>query len=324
MSRLYHPPSWPRPHYPERCEYEIRQWESAKIGLHRESTASFHSPTCHHANINLLQHPFLMHASIAVALTYDRHQNPSSTRRRSLEECYHWSQGTVLLKKRLTEPMNAKAKDAIWGTAAALAILAFSSPDVSRAEESWPLKPSFDHSDLDWLRMNEAKMFLWDIVNPLRPDSIFCVMATTFAQIQVPSPERGINGIPGTLAALCQLNDSSTADTSPYFQSAHGVSKILKLPDSEVTTGKSIIFTGTIRGRFKDLLVRERDPVALVLLYLWYCKAGRSIWWIELRARVECPSICQYLRRYHKGNVAVQEFLPGGECALGRVPEDRE
>ena len=260
---------------------------------------------------DISQHPFLMHASIAVALTYDRHQNPSSIRRRTLEECYHWSQGTALLKKRLAEPIKPADKDAIWGTAAALAILTFSSPDASTPGESWPLKPSPDHSDLDWLRMNEAKMSLWDIVNPLRPDSIFCVMAETFAQIHAPLTQRGMDGIPGALATLCLLDDLSTADTSPYFHAAHAVSQILKLPDSEVTTGPSLLFPGTIYGPFKDLLVRERHPVALVLLYLWYCKAGRSIWWIGLRARVEGPAIVGYLRRYHQGNVAVQEVLAG-------------
>ena len=159
-------------------------------------------------------------------------------------------------------------------------------------------------------------MSLWDIVNPLRPDSIFCVMSETFAQIHAPLQDRGIDGIPSALATLCLLDDLSTADTSPYFHAAHAVSQILKLPDSKVTTGPSLLFPGTIHGAFKDLLVRERDPVALVLLYLWYGKAGRSIWWIGLRARVEGPAIVGYLRRYHQGNHAVQEFLAGGVCDL--------
>lgn len=254
-----------------------------------------------------------MHASLAVALTYDRHLNGSLGCRRSLEECYHWSQSTALLNRRLREPIEAKDKDPIWGTAAALALLTFSSPDACTPEESWPLKSS-DHSALDWLHMSKGKMSLWDIVNPLRPDSLFCVMAATFAHMHSPLPERGIDGIPRALAAICLLKESSTAKNNPYFYAAHAVSQILDLPNNEVTTGQTQIFTRSIHGPFEDLL-QKRDPVALLLLYLWYRKASRSIWWIELRARVECPSICSYLRLYHEGNVSVQAFLPGGALA---------
>jgi hypothetical protein len=254
-----------------------------------------------------------MHASLGVAFTYDRYLNNSLSCRRSLEECYHWSQSTAILNRRLKEPIEAKDKDAIWGTAAALAILTFSSPDACTPEESWPLRSS-DHFDLDWLRMSQGKMSLWHIVNPLRPDSLFRVMAATFAQMNSPLPEIGIDGIPRAVATMCFLNDSSTPKSNPYFYAAHAVSQILDLPDSEVTTGQTQIFTRSINGAFERLL-RERDPIALLLLYLWYRKARRSIWWIELRARVECPSICLYLRLYHKRNVSVQAFLPGG--ALG-------
>ncbi|KAL4889329.1 hypothetical protein BDV59DRAFT_210379 [Aspergillus ambiguus] len=246
-------------------------------------------PNMVHVNRKLLglafTHPFLMHASLAVAYAYDRHLNNSLGCRRSLEE-------------RLRGPIEATAKDPIWGTAAALAVLSFSSPDACTPEESWPFNSS-DHFDLDWLRMTRGKMALWHTVDPLRPDSIFSVMAATFAQINSPLPERGIDGIPRALAATCLLNDSST-ESNPYFHAAHAVSQILDLPDDEVTTGQTQLFPRCIHGPFEDLL-RRKDPVALLLL----------IWWIELRARVECPSIYLYLRRYHRGNVAVQAVLPG-------------
>lgn len=260
-----------------------------------------------------LQYPFLMHASLAVALTYDRHLNGSSDRHRTLEECYHWSQSTILLNKRLREPIEAEAKDPIWGTAAALVILTFSSPDAHTPEQSWPLK-STGSSDLDWIRMSKGKMSLWHVVNPLRPDSLFSVMAATFAHMHSPLPERGIDGIPWDLATVCNLNKSSTVESNTYFQAAHALSQILDLPDSEVQMGHAQLFIRSIHGSFETLL-RERDPIALLLLYLWYRKASRSIWWIGLRARVECPSICRYLQLYHVNNGAVQAFLPGGSLA---------
>ncbi|KAI0454809.1 hypothetical protein F5B21DRAFT_474331 [Xylaria acuta] len=260
-------------------------------------------------------YPFLMHASLAVAFAYDRYLNSSLGSRRTLEECYHWSQSTVLFNRRLREPIETKDKDPIWGTAAALAILSFSSPDARATEEPWPLKPS-DPSDLEWLTMVEGKMSLWRIINPLRPDSLFRVMAPTFSHMNSPLPGKGIGSIPRALAMVCRLEDSSTAENNPYFTAAHAVSQIRGLLDSQVTTGHTQLFTRSIQGPFK-ILLKGKDPVALLLLYLWYRKAGRSIWWIELRARVECPSICSYLRLYHEGYGAVHAFLPGGSLADG-------
>lgn len=254
-----------------------------------------------------------MHASIAVALAYDRYLNSSSPCRRTLEECYHLSQSTVLFNRQLREPIETKDKDPIWGTAAALALLTFSCPDACTPEESWPLKPT-DPSDLEWLRIGEGKMSLWPIADPLRPDSLFCVLEPIYTQLRSPLPGKGIDGIPRALVTICHLQDTSTTETNPYFNAAHALSRLQDLTDKQVTIGHTELFTRAIHGRFKSLL-REKDPVALILIYLWYGKAGRSIWWIELRARVERPSICSYLRLYHKENIAIQAFLPGGPLA---------
>ncbi|PVH77689.1 C6 finger domain protein [Cadophora sp. DSE1049] len=258
-------------------------------------------------------YPFLMHGSLAVALAYDRHLNSSLGSHRTLEECYHWSQSTILFNKRMTQPIEAKDKDPIWGTAAAMAILSFTSPEARTPEESWPLKSS-EGSDLDWLRMSEGKMSLWHILNPLRPDSLFHVLSDTYILMQSPLPEAGKDNIPAELAGLCCLEDSSTAESNPYFQATHALSHSLCLPDNEVTTAQAQFFMRAIHGHFKDLL-REKDPVALLLLYMWYRKASRSIWWIELRARVECPAIHSYLQLRCREVDEVQAFLPGGAYA---------
>ncbi|KAK6850063.1 hypothetical protein PG995_013896 [Apiospora arundinis] len=254
--------------------------------------------------------PYLMHASIAVALAYDRHINSSLGCRRTLEECYHWSQSTALFNKRLREPIRTKDKDPIWGTAAALAVLSFASPDAGTPAESWPLTPS-DPSDLDWLRIGKGKMSLWGVANPMRPDSIFNIMAPTYACLRAPLPDNLIEELPAALANVCDLNVSSTVENSPYLNAAYALSRIQDLPDSQVTIGQTELFTRSVQGPFESLL-RAKDPVALLLLYLWYRKAGRSIWWIGLRASMECPSICAYLQLYHRGYSAVQAFLPRG------------
>lgn len=247
-----------------------------------------------------------MHASLAVAFAYDRFLNDSSVSDRT-QECFHSYRSTVLLNKRLREPILAEDKDAIWGTAAALVISTFSFPASRDAQKAWPLRPT-EPSDLDWLRVSSGKMALWDTVDRLRRDGIFRIFSPIYAQMNSQLPERGVDGIPTALAALCGLHASSTAEDTPYFHVAHVVSQAMSLPDGEVTTGHAQVFMQTIHGDLRGLLW-ERDPVALLLLYLWYRAASRSIWWVGLRARVEATSIYLFLRRYHGGNDAVQAFL---------------
>jgi hypothetical protein len=69
-------------------------------------------------------------------------------------------------------------------------------------------------------------MSLWRIADPLRRDSLFRVMASTFAQMHLPLPEKGIDGITRGLAIVCHLEDSSTAENNPYFNAAYAVSQI--------------------------------------------------------------------------------------------------
>ncbi|KAL4962882.1 uncharacterized protein BDV14DRAFT_95973 [Aspergillus stella-maris] len=305
-------------------------------------------------------HPYLMHASLAVAFTYDRHLNIPGTlgNRRTVEECFHWSQATALLNRRLKQPIETRPedKDAIWGTAAALVILTFSSPNARSPEEAWPLKAKLDSShspsisssdsasassssepnpdtgsdsDLNWLPMSTGKMSLWTLVNPLRPESLFSIMAPTFTTMlsPFPFPQSGVTGIPTALAQLCNLDYSSTPSDNSYFLAAHAISSLLGLPDWAVGIGEVYLFMRILQGQDPDLdndldsghcgrgfgeLLRARDPVALLLLYLWYEKAGGAIWWIQLRARVEAPAIEIYLKKGYGSNKALMGFLDSG------------
>ncbi|KAI0141573.1 hypothetical protein GGR57DRAFT_487181 [Xylariaceae sp. FL1272] len=256
-------------------------------------------------------HPHLMHASLAVALAYDRHLNGSPHHSRPTEECFHWSRATSLFNEKLKNTILSSDRDPVWGTAAALAVLTFASPDVGETpESSWPLKQA-QPTDLDWVRLCRGKMSLWPIVNPLRQDSLFRVMAMTFAEMDSPLAEMGIEGMPIPLALVCGLTASCTAANNPYFDTAHALAYILNRPDNEVTTGQTEHFIRSVDGPFLSLLL-SKDAVALLLLYLWYQKAGRSIWWIRLRAEVECPAIYLYLQRYHGDRHDVLDLLFGG------------
>ncbi|RMY06883.1 hypothetical protein D0868_05634 [Hortaea werneckii] len=243
-------------------------------------------------NLSLLElcfvSPSLMHASIALALACDRHQNDSTPSHRRAEEYHHWTRSAVLLKKWLNQPITTKDKDPIRGTAATLALLSFSFTDTETPNHPWPIRFPSDSSvdPLDWLRMDNAKTSLWHYV----------------------------------------IWEDSTSENNHYYSAAHALSQLLEIEDSRVTVRHTQRFTKCIHGAFETLL-RARDPVALLLLYLWYSKAGRSIWWIESRARIERPAIRLYLegnyREDHKIQICLLADLPtwGGFSTTSFVNE---
>ena len=197
-------------------------------------------------------------------------------------------------------------KDAMWATGVLLAVLAFSSITVSSFEDAWPLKP-VDSSDLQWLRLKTSDKVLWTLANPMRPDSVFRVMSDIFSHNEK-LPARGSDGVSVDLAKLCGLGDSSTAENNTYFGFVHALSRLLEIPNGHASLGRIFMVVAFISKALRVCL-EEKDPVALLLLYLWYTRARRSRCWIDHRARYELPAIRAYLQRYHADKRCIQAIL---------------
>ena len=256
-----------------------------------------------------------MHVTLAMTATHDRYLSTPATGRRTVPETYHRSQCAALFNRKLSQPIQPEDRDPLWATAASLGIIALSSVEASTPEEAWPLKTS-ELSDLEWLRMSEGKMAVWNLTDPLRPGGIFRAMSEEYAQLFSPIPSAGIDGVPSALSRLCDLDVSSTAETNPYFAAVHTLAQLQNLLSDQITMSRALTFVGHMQRSFKTLL-QEKDPVALLLLALWYTKARRSVWWFEHRATVECQAICLYLQRYHQSNSAIQESIPrDSNCAF--------
>jgi hypothetical protein len=256
-----------------------------------------------------------MHGTLAVTAVHDRYVSGTATHRRSLRELYHWSQCTILFNKWLSQSIKEEHKDPLWAAAGSLAILTFSSVNACSTEEAWPMGAP-DSSDLEWLRLGAGKMTLWHLVNPLRPESAFRIMSEAFASMNRPLPTKGTDGVSVELMQLCGLNESSTQKNNPYFTVVHALSQILDAPKSEaLELGRAMMVSRHMHNEFRACL-ENKDPVALLLLCLWYTRARGSIWWINLRARYELPAICSYLQRYHGDNSAIQALLPWNEIAV--------
>ncbi|KAH8660236.1 hypothetical protein BX600DRAFT_523050 [Xylariales sp. PMI_506] len=252
--------------------------------------------------------PFLLHGTLAVTAVHDRYLGLTATHRRTWRESYHWSQCTTQFNKWLSQPIKEEHKDPLWASAGTLAILTFSSLSTRLPEEAWPLGPS-DPSDLEWLRLGAGKIALWHMVNPMRPESAFRIMSETFAWMPQPLPAKGARGVSVELATLCRLDNWSTTENNPYFAVAHALSQLLCVPEGEISQAKVMLVSRQMKKGF-GVCLEEKDPVALLLLCLWYTRARESIWWIDLRARFEIPAICTYLQRYHGDNSAVRALIP--------------
>lgn len=249
-----------------------------------------------------------MHAILAVASAYERHLTspPNVPSHRTISEISNFSQSTSLLSEQLRKSVVPQTKDAIWACAALYGALTFVAVDTENPEEAWPLRDSAN--DLDWIPMVDAKWVLWNLMDPMRPDSIFRCLADTYADLRIDAPQNGIHGADPSLARLCELNEQSNAETSPYFLMVHAISQLNGPPGSHEYLAKVLAFLSCMSQSFKDLIIKK-DPRTLLLLVLWYQKAGRAVWWIDMRSRIERQAICLYLRRYHIDNVDIQELL---------------
>jgi hypothetical protein len=256
-----------------------------------------------------------MHGTLAVTAVHDRYLGVTRTHRRSLRECYHWCQCTILFNKWLSqESIKEEHKDPLWAAAGTLGILTFSSISAGSPEEAWPLGAP-DSSDLEWLSLGTGKMALWHLVNPLRPESVFRIMYETFASMRLPVPAKGTDGVSVELVQLCGLDESSTRENNLYFTVAHGLSRLLEMPKGQNSLGRVLMVSSHMHNEFASCL-EKKDPVALLLLCLWYTRARESKWWIDVRARYELPAICAYLQRYHGDNNAIQALIPWNDIMI--------
>lgn len=252
--------------------------------------------------------PFLVHGLLALTAVHDRHLGLTPPSCRSLRECYHYYHCTAQFNKWLRQPIEESRKDVVWAAASILGILAFATVHVRSANEAWPLRPS-QPSDFEWLHLSAAKMRLWQLVDPLRPTSAFREAGGVWKTIHRPLPQSGVDGVPADLQRLCQIDERSTAASSPYFSMAHSMQQLLAAEPGEATLGEALLPLGHMRGAFQTRLM-AKDPVALLLLWQWYGRARRVKWWIDVRAQYEVPAIGTYLRRFHGHDSTLQEFIP--------------
>lgn len=233
-----------------------------------------------------------MHIVLSISALHNRYQRELSLDEPNAFEAYHAYKSAVLLNQALSRSIRLEERDALWMAATFLGVHAVSTLSATTPQEAWPLESHGD-SDLAWLRFAGSKMALWELTNPVRQDSLFQNMKDEYAQMFNSVAVGGANGIPSWLALLCDLHEDSTAYNNPYFTAAHTLSLVLD-QSARLSRSRILAFTSQMEPSFKALL-HTKNPVALLLLALWYERAGPAIWWIQHRATVERQAICLYL-----------------------------
>jgi hypothetical protein len=264
-----------------------------------------------------LSRPYLMHAVQTVTAIQDRHLSDRPGRR-SIPEIYHLSHAAAQFRAQLSVPLKDSERDAIWITSIMLGVSAFAYTDADTPAESWPLKPS-DPSDLEWIRMTDMKSAIYRLTDPLREGSMFlCMKDDDCPKYAGPPPAAGIEGIPTAFVALLGLTPDSTAETSPYFEPMHYLSRLLKTTYTRSSFTQFLSFIMYTTPAYRRLL-GIKDPRALLILAYWYGTVTEAMWWMSRRAVLECQATCLYLEKYHGGDWGIREMLawPRMRCGLG-------
>lgn len=260
-----------------------------------------------------------MHIILTLTMAHTRQlldlSNPQKAAETDSAIAFHWSRGAALLNHALSTDIPPSARDALWATAGLLGALAFSSLSATTPAQAWPLKPS-SPADLDWLGMTEGKKAIWKIANPMREDSIFYPHVLDFLKFASPPvaslSQHEMQNLPAELVRLCGLDRASpfasttaspaasqsstdSLEDNPYLAPAVFLASSMAIPCTTKNIGLFLGFFGSMHPAFK-LLLKEKDPCAMLLLACWYTKLCECpLWWSWRRAHLESRSICSYL-----------------------------
>jgi hypothetical protein len=253
-----------------------------------------------------------MHAVLAFTAMHDRFLRSPLEVGSPIAECYHNSCSATLFLEKLSSTIVTSDRCALWTTAVLLSQMAFFSVETHDPEKSWPLTchtpPQFE-----WLNLQQGLRVMWKLASPDSPGGIFHELlklpqhAYLSSKMDVPD-EPGIEGIPASIVALCELTPSSNSQNNPYHMAARILASLIQLECTNSTILRFLAFTCSMQPQFKELLVRK-DARAMLLLMYWYAKVCDARWWIQGRARLECKSIRIYLERYHHSEIKLMGFV---------------
>lgn len=249
-----------------------------------------------------------MHIAMTCTTMHDRYLAGQGHSKRTPLESYHWAMASRLFNNAISNKSRSYDRDAIWLAAAFMNWIVLCAVETENPSEVWPLSPS-TYSGIPWFPIQKGLRTIWEFTQPLRAGGAFAKYENGTDPgnrcLGLPPPRSGIEGIPQTLVDMCELDQWSSAQNNPYHTAARSLSDLLEMSETHCSSLRFLSFVNTTEPDF-EILLKERDPRALVLMAIWYGLVPKSTWWISLRASLERRAVCIYLDRYHAYDLFVQ------------------
>jgi hypothetical protein len=261
--------------------------------------------------------PFLMHAILAFSAHHLHMLRPDDKYSRTTAT-YHSQIALHLYPLELAGELTVSNVNSIIAACFLVTAIVF----IAGGSPSASFVFSDDPKEAEWLVVVAGLSVLLSRADTkaLISRSIWMPMFTGNTHCMFPELASGKTGLPEMFVELCHIEDYSTADNNPYHGELRLLTQVMAMKANKETFAKLIQFPCRTDPAF-NVLIREKDPVALLMLAYWFAKILEiDFWWLGPRARSELYAICSYLDGWP--DERFQPLLQYPMKACGYVPID--
>ncbi|KAL4884971.1 hypothetical protein BJY04DRAFT_181038 [Aspergillus karnatakaensis] len=261
--------------------------------------------------------PYLMYTLLGCGVLHMNRMCPLN-KPRELAEAYFWQRALALYSQALQKKVDETSIDGLISACMLIGVTSVCPPNFE-IQDSFVFTGR--HSDLNWLAIQGGLACILKHAAKYVPGSIW---GPPFGRNQQFETElfkchvkQGREGIHPGLADLCEITETTSAETSPYYFPLKILTPYLELEANAENATHCATWMGRIGPEFVNMC-RERDQRALVILAYWMglmCTLSEWQPWIEGRIRNECIAICIYLES--EGDPIIYPYLEFPASAAG-------
>lgn len=278
------------------------------------------------------QHSSLMHALLAISSRHMMYLQPDD-KAHQLAHAFHMQKATSRLQQRLSSPLGRHNMDLVIANCLTLNAVCITY-DKFEPSDSWVFAEDdrAQRKRLFWVEMQVYACKIFNVFSEYVKDSIW---APTFMEHGPESfrpqslaelTKEGADGIPQTLAELCDIGPHSSARNNPYHMALRHMNLIiLGMERSSPHLYNLIIcFIGQIQPDFRLLLIDKDERALLIFAYWLALMYDMGLWWTAGRARNEGMAICMVLDKSTEPNIKTLMQFPAKKFGykMSSVPEE--
>lgn len=266
--------------------------------------------------------PFLLHAMCAFSALHLKHLQGNEDVDLDRLWNHHFRLGLGRYTSELSNSVGPQNMDAVFAGCMLFAMMAYA---TSYQDDSLQSSTSFlnmsSPAALTWLTSQVGFLVLKSTatIQPHLSESVWHELLgesdAQGAELEIPLRT---HDVPEEWRSVCQIHEHSTSDNNPYYDA---LKLLLTTKDIDASKPENfshfICFPGRMKPQFKEL-VKNKDPVALLILSHWLakmCEMGQ--WWSKRRVQSECRAICRHLEKECRTDPLVQVLLETPRRACG-------